>query len=123
MCKVQLRGYPMADTVDFDGLYELAQHQFRLLIKELAHYGVIVETEPELRRTNGLLSYYDRQSGHIYVAIPDFSTAMGVMEKWFISSLLGCEEDKELLFLLRLWIPYVITHEFAHYLRDRYGQF
>src|SRR5579859_7537489 len=110
------------NPVNFEGLFEFARQHFDSLVAELNAYGIAPKPGIGLERTDGPYSFYDKASGQIYVSLPDFATPMGFMQKLFLRSLLGCDDDAELLTILRLWIPCLIAHEMGHHLRDVYGQ-
>ena len=104
-------------------LFQLSQRCFEACVQELAAYGIHTDSALELRRGTGLLCYYDRNDGHIYVSIPDPQSPEGKLHLLLLRSTLSCRSNDELLDLFRLLLPYAIAHELAHYYRHRYGLF
>jgi hypothetical protein len=92
-------------------------------VQELANYGLAVDPNLELRRGEGLWSYYNLDDGHIYISVPDMKAATGELHVLLLRSMLGCETNEELDRLSRFLVPYYLAHELAHHLRQRYGQF
>src|SRR5258708_1030191 len=111
----------MADSNDFEALFDLTQTEFKYVTEEFAAYGVQVRPGLEVRRAERPSFYYDPDSGHIYIFVPNLSTFAGVLYTIFLSSLFGCENNQELVEIFRLWIPFLIAHEVAHSVRDYYG--
>jgi hypothetical protein len=104
-------------------LFALGQKHFEAFIKEFATYGLQADSGIELRRGTGLLCYYSLEDRHVYLSVPDLSSPLGKLQTLFLRSLLGCENDEELLRFFELFIPHVIAHELAHHYRHRRGLF
>jgi len=107
----------------YSGLFRLAQEHLESFRQELTGYGIEVALELELREGKGLLCYYDLTDGHIYLSLPDPTGPIGRFQAAVFRSLLGCSDDAELAELIRLLLPWLMSHELAHYLRHRYGRF
>ncbi len=104
-------------------LFELGQNAFNKFLNEFANYGIRANPDMELRQGDGMLCYYDLQDGHIYLSLPDLESPIGKLQLLFLRSLLGCENNEEVLYFFRLMLPRVIAHEIAHHYRHRYGLF
>jgi hypothetical protein len=104
-------------------LFQLSQNSFKAFVQEFAAYGIHTDPTMEVRRGTGLLCYYDRNDGHIYVSIPDLQSPEGKLHLLLLRSALCCRSNDELLDLFRLLLPYAIAHELAHHYRHRYGLF
>ena len=108
----------------FDQLFAEAQDYFRRILSELRAYDIEPDPNIELRRSNGMQSYYNLSDGHIYLAIPpDLSTSNGRVFKLFMKSLLSIDDDEKLVDFIRLFTPRLLAHELGHHLRHRYQQF
>jgi hypothetical protein len=104
-------------------LFELGQKHFNTFLAEFASYGLQADSGIELRHGTGLLCYYSLEDRHIYLAVPDFNQPTGKLQALFLRSLLGCDNNEELLRFFHLMIPHVIAHELAHHYRHRNGLF
>jgi hypothetical protein len=111
-----------AETLHLD-LFALGQKYFRAFLGEFAAYGLQADPGLELRQGSGLLCYYSLEDRQIYLSVPDFNQPTGKLQALFLRSLLGCENNQELLRFFQLMIPHVIAHELAHHFRHRYGLF
>src|SRR5438067_1675088 len=103
-------------------LFELGHTHFKALTQELAAYGLHVDPALEVRRTNGLLCYYNLKDGHIYLSVPGLETPATALCTVALCATLDCSLD-ELLRFWPLFMPYLIAHELAHHLRHRAGLF
>ena len=113
---------PDALSADHD-LFRLGQQHLDAFVREFASYGIHADPAMELHRGTGMLCYYDRKSGHIYLSLPDLQAPEGKLHLLFLRSLLSCQTDRELLDLFHLLLPYAIAHELGHHYRHRYGRF
>lgn len=104
-------------------LFQLGQRYFGQFLAEVASYGIVTDPAPELRRGKGLLCYYSLEDRNIYLSVPDLSNPAGRLQALFLRSMLGCETNQELFYFFRLFLPHIIAHELAHYLRHSYGMF
>ncbi len=104
-------------------LFELGQHSFNKFLAEFANYGIRANDNLALCKGDGMLCYYDLHDGHIYLSLPDLESPIGKLQLLFLRSLLGCEDNEEVLYFFRLMLPRVIAHEIAHHFRHRYGLF
>jgi hypothetical protein len=108
-------------TADFEALFPRALDFFDTVCLHLERYDIHVPSELDLKLSSGLFPYYNFEDGNIYVAIPDQSTGTGKLHKIFMRSLLMCQDDRELITLFEVFIPFMISHELGHALRHRSG--
>ncbi len=113
----------MTETSQKMDLFQLGQKHFNAFKAEFASYGVEPDPGLALHQGSGLLCYYNLEDRQIYLSVPDLGSPVGKLQGLFLRSLLGCEDQKELIRFLELLIPHVIAHEMAHHYRHRYGQF
>lgn len=104
-------------------LFELGRSCFEAFKDELASYGIPVDPRMELRQGKGMLCYYDTADGHVYLSVPDLSTAMGKLNLMLLRTYLRASSDEELLRFFRQFIPRLVAHEMAHHLRHKHGRF
>ena len=104
-------------------LFTIAQHYFDQFLVDLRECGLEVDPAMELRRGEGLLCYYDLADGHIYVSLHNPNEPAGKLHLFVMGSLMGCENDDELVQFFHIFIPHLIAHELAHHLRHRAGLF
>ncbi|AUX45145.1 uncharacterized protein SOCE26_066260 [Sorangium cellulosum] len=104
------------------GLYEQALPIFAELVAELAGAGLPMRRGVELRRGAGLLTYFDRDDGHIYLCLACGEDPKGQLAGLYLSSLLGIT-TAELDRLIRFLLPWTLAHELGHCLRHHEGMF
>lgn len=104
-------------------LFQLGQEHFAAFLREFAGYGMQADPRMELRRGTGMLCYYDRSDGHIYLSIPDSQSPEGRLHWLLLRSALACENNDEVVDLFELFLPFAIAHELGHHYRQRYGLF
>lgn len=103
-------------------LFADALPEFDWVRAELGRHGVAVDPAMTLRRGPGMLWYFDRSDGQLYISMPDSVTPMGILQAAFYRDLFGLE-DHELARMIRLQLPMMLAHELAHYLRHQHGRF
>lgn len=77
----------------------------------------------ELRRSQGMNSYYYLNDGNIYLALPSLKGGVGRLYLMFLKSMLDIESNEEFLEILHILLPRLIAHELGHSLRHRYNMF
>ncbi|MEY3701574.1 MAG: hypothetical protein RI891_866 [Gemmatimonadota bacterium] len=92
-------------------------------LAELATYGVEPTRVPELRSGDGMLCYFDRTDGRIYLSLPDPNEPIGKLRSLLYRSMTACESDAELQAFVALLLPQLIAHELGHCLRHQFGRF
>ena len=107
----------------FEDLFTTAQSYFKEFKEVLPSYGIEPDPKMELRRSQGMNSYYYLKDGHIYLALPSLKGGMGYLYLMFLKSMLSIESNDEFLEILNILLPRLIAHEMGHSLRHRYNQF
>lgn len=110
-------------STNLASLFPVARTWFEYAKRKLEECGVEVDPTTELRPSDGLLCYYDLDSGHIHLSLPNQAESMGQLKTLFLRTLLGCESDQDLVRLVALYLPWVIAHELGHHARHRHGLF
>lgn len=109
-------------SLAYADLFAEALREFEQLHVALGGYGVALDPAMTLRRGPGMLCYFDRNEGQLYMSLPDSVTPMGRLHAAVYRDLLGLD-DRELARLVRLQLPVLLGHELGHYLRHHSGRF
>lgn len=104
------------------GLFEEAQAVLHTLAGLLARAGVALAPAVELRRGAGVLTYFDREDGHVHLCLPFAEEAEGRLLGVYMGSVMGLGPEG-VDRLTRFLLPWTIAHELGHCLRHRGGLF
>jgi hypothetical protein len=104
-------------------LFELGRQTLYALRAELAAYNIAIDPRLEVRQGAGLLCHYSLHDGHIYLSLPDPTTAQGKFKLLLYRALMNVDSNDEVMHLLKLFIPWLVAHEMGHHLRHKAGLF
>jgi CRP-like cAMP-binding protein len=112
-----------AQAQAFEDLYTSAQAYFTEFLHVLRSYGIEPDPNMELRRSEGMNSYYYLKDGNIYLALPSLKDGAGHLYLIFLKEMLNIESNEDFLEILNILLPRLIAHEMGHSLRHHYNQF
>ena len=107
-------------AADLPGIFDFAQQQFNLMLKEFRRYGLMTDDELLLRKGSGLLCYFNKEDGCIYLSLPNPEEINDTVKLVFMRSLLSCPNNHEFTRFMYLFIPRILAHELGHYFRHHY---
>ncbi len=107
-----------------DNLTNLQDQCFRCLenlYSLVANYGIRLHKQVDLVFQPGILSFYNRKIKTIIISNIVLEKK-SKFETLVIKQLFGIENSEEFTYLMNQFLPFLIAHEFMHYLRDCYDK-
>lgn len=112
-----------ADTPPLSGLRAIAHDWFWRHAATLRHAGLVPSPAIELHDVDGMTSYCDTSSGHVYLGVADGAGAPGALQVLYLQSLYGIDDLDDLEYFVRGFLPWTPAHELGHHLRVEHGRF
>ncbi|MFZ5823173.1 MAG: hypothetical protein ACOY94_02325 [Bacillota bacterium] len=114
----------MTEKVTRAGWQQLATELLELYRGELARHGISLGPDLHLEADESTpYSYCDLATGRISLNLPGTDRFADLLVIMAVGGLLGTRGMDEALRALRALQPYLLGHELAHYLRERFGAF
>ena len=113
----------MNGTPAFPDLFEIGRQAVERFREEFRRYGLEIDQDLGLRRSQGMLCYYDFTDRQIHLSLPDLSAPTGKLQLLMFRQWLCADSNEELMRFLAIFIPFIVAHEITHHLRHRAGLF